>query len=118
MDKLQQKYRNDNLAPDELRRLRKEVNSMSDDRLEDSLREAWKSVEASSSDAHRLDELKMRIDQRLFPSHRVVPLYWKVLWIAAAVFLPLFMIVTVYLYQVNTALSQKDFVALQVRENR
>ena len=38
MDKLQQKYRNDNLTPDELRRLREEVNSMSDDRLEDSLR--------------------------------------------------------------------------------
>ena len=70
MDKLQQKYRNDNLTPDELRRLREEVNSMSDDRLEDSLREAWESAEASSSDARRLDELKMRIDQRLFPSHR------------------------------------------------
>ena len=62
MDKLQQKYRNDNLTPDELRRLREEVNSMSDDRLEDSLREAWESAEASSSDAHRLDELKMRIE--------------------------------------------------------
>lgn len=60
MDKLQQKYRNDNLTPDELRRLREEVNSMSDDRLEDSLREAWESAEASSSDTHRLDELKMR----------------------------------------------------------
>lgn len=111
MDKLQQKYRNDNLTPDELRRLREEVNSMSDDRLEDSLREAWESAEASSSDTHRLDELKMRIDQRLFPSHRVVPLYWKVLRIAAAVLLPLFMIATVYLYQENTVLSQKDFVA-------
>lgn len=111
MDKLQQKYRNDNLTPDELRRLREEVNSMSDDRLEDSLREAWESAEASSSDARRLDELKMRIDQRLFPSHRVVPLYWKVLRIAAAVLLPLFMIATVYLYQENTVLSQKDFVA-------
>ena len=111
MDKLQQKYRNDNLTPDELRRLREEVNSMSDNRLEDSLREAWEFAEASSSDAHRLDELKMRIDQRLFPSHRVVPLYWKVLRIAAAVLLPLFMIATVYLYQENTVLSQKDFVA-------
>lgn len=111
MDKLQQKYRNDNLTPDELRRLREEVNSMSDDRLEDSLREAWESAEASSSDAHRLDELKVRIDQRLFSSHRVVPLYWKVLRIAAAVLLPLFMIATVYLYQENAVLSQKDFVA-------
>ena len=55
MDKLQQKYRNDNLTPDELRRLREEVK--------------------------------------------------------AAVLLPLFMIATVYLYQENTVLSQKDFVA-------
>ena len=47
MDKLQQKYRNDKLTPDELRFLRKEVNSMSDNHLEDSLREAWDSAEAS-----------------------------------------------------------------------
>lgn len=111
MDELEQKYRNDKLNPDELKRLREEVNSMSDDRLEDSLREAWESAEVSSSDADRLDELKVRIDQQLFPSHRVVPLYWKVLRIAAAVLLPLFMIATVYLYQENTVLSQKDFVA-------
>lgn len=111
MDELEQKYRNDKLNPDELKRLREEVNSMSDDRLEDSLREAWESAEASPSDADRLDELKVRIDQLLFPSHRVVPLYWKVLRIAAAVLLPLFMIATVYLYQENTVLSQKDFVA-------
>lgn len=111
MDELEQKYRNDKLNPDELKRLREEVNSMSDNRLEDSLREAWESAEASPSDADRLDELKVRIDQQLFPSHRVVPLYWKVLRIAAAVLLPLFMIATVYLYQENTVLSQKDFVA-------
>ena len=41
MDELQQKYRNDNLTPDELRRLREEVTSISDDRLEDSLLEPW-----------------------------------------------------------------------------
>lgn len=111
MDKLQQKYRNDKLTPDELRFLREEVNSMSDNHLEDSLREAWDSAEASSSDAHRLDVLKSRIDQQLFPSNRVVPIYWKVLRIAVAVFLPLFMIATVYLYRENTVLSQKDFVA-------
>ena len=110
MDKLQQKYRDGNLTPDELSRLREEVNSMSDDRLEDSLHEAWKSAEASSRDVHRLNELKVRIGQQLFPSHQVVPLYWKVLRIAAAVLLPLFMIATVYLYQENTILSQKDFV--------
>lgn len=111
MDNLEQKYRNDRLTPDELRRLREEVNSVSDDRLEDSLRETWEAAEASPTEAHRLDELKVRIDQRLFPPHRVVPLYWKVLRIAAAVLLPLFMIATVYLYQENTSLSQKDFVA-------
>ena len=111
MDELQQKYRNDSLTPGELRRLREEVNSMSDDRLEDSLREAWELAEDSPTDAHRLDALKERIDRRLFSSHRVVPLYWKVLRIAAAILLPLLMITTVYLYQENAVLSQKDFVA-------
>ena len=111
MDNLEQKYRNDSLTPDELRCLREKVNSVSDDRLEDSLRETWEAVEASSADIHRLGKLKERIDELLFPAKRIVPLYWKVLRIAAAILLPLFMIATVYLYQENTVLSQKDFVA-------
>lgn len=111
MDNLEQKYRNDRLTPGELKRLREDVNSASDDRLEDSLREAWEAAEASSADVHRLDKLKERIDERLFPTKRIVPLYWKVLRIAAAVLLPFFMITTIYLYQENTDLSQQDFVA-------
>lgn len=111
MDNLEQKYRNDSLTPDELRCLREKVNLVSDDRLEDSLRETWEAVEASSADIYRLSKLKERIDEQLFPTKRIVPLYWKVLRIAAAVLLPLFMIATVYLYQENTVLSQKDFVA-------
>ncbi len=111
MDNLEQKYRNDSLTPDELKCLREEVNSASDDRLEDSLRETWEVAEASLVDVRRLDELKVRIDEQLFPAKRIVSLYRKVLRIAAAVLLPLFMIATVYLYQENTVLSQKDFVA-------
>ena len=111
MDNLEQKYRNDSLTPDELRCLREKVNLVSDDRLEDSLRETWEAVEASSADIYRLGKLKERIDEQLFPTKRIVPLYWKVLRIAAVVLLPLFMIATVYLYQENTVLSQKDFVA-------
>lgn len=111
MDKLEQKYKNDNLTIGELKRLREAVNSMADDRLEDSLRNAWESAEASPADAHRLDELKKRIDKRLFPIKRGVPLYQKILRIAATVLLPLFMLATLYLYQENTALAQQDFVA-------
>ncbi len=111
MDKLEQKYKNDSLTTGELKRLREAVNSMADDRLEDSLRNAWESAEASPADAHRLDELKKRIDKRLFPIKRGVPLYQKILRIAATVLLPLFMLATLYLYQENTALAQQDFVA-------
>lgn len=111
MDELEQKYRNDKLNPDELKRLREAVRSMSEDRLEDSLREAWESAEASPGDARRLDELKGRIDRQIFPVKRVVPLYLKVFRIAAAILLPLFMLATVYLYRENTTLAQQDFVA-------
>lgn len=111
MDKFEEKYRNNNLTPDELKRLREEVNAMSDDRLEESLREAWASAEASSADVRRLDELKERIDRQIFSSVRSVPLYQRMLRIAAAVLLPLFMIATVYLYQENTVLATKEFVA-------
>lgn len=111
MNKLQQKYLKENLTPDELRSLREEINSMSDDCLENSMREAWELAEASSADTHRLDELKLQIDQQLFTSYKVVTLYRKALRIAAVILLPLFIIATIYLYRENAALSQKDFVA-------
>ena len=89
MDKLEQKYRNDNLTPEELKRLREEVNSTGNARLEDSLRETWEAAEVSPADTLCLDELKAKIDKRLFSAKHIVPLYWKVLRIAAAVLLPL-----------------------------
>ena len=111
MDNLEQKYRNDNLTPEELKRLREEVNSASNARLEDSLRETWEAAEVSPADTLCLDELKAKIDKRLFSAKHIVPLYWKVLRIAAAVLLPLLIIATGYLYQENTTLSHQDFVA-------
>lgn len=110
MNELEQKYRDNSLTPDELKRLREITNSMSDTQLEDSLREVWKATEASPADTCHLDELKERIDKQLFPAKRVMPLYRQVLRIAATVLLPLFMIATFYLYQQNAALSQKEFV--------
>lgn len=107
---LEQKYRKDSLTPDELRQLREKVNSTSDACLEDSLQEAWDTVEDSQADSQRLEELKMRIDRQLFSSGHVMPFYLKVLRIAAAILLPLFMITTIYLYQENATLSEQDFV--------
>lgn len=107
---LEQKYRKDSLTPDELRQLREKVNSTSDACLEDSLQEAWDTVEVSQADSQRLEELKMRIDRQLFSSGHVMPFYLKVLRIAAAILLPLFMITTIYLYQENATLSEQDFV--------
>lgn len=85
MDNLENKYRNDSLTPDELRRLREKVNSVSNSRLGDSFREAWETVESSSANVYRLGKLKERIDERLFPAKRIVPLYWKVLRMAAVI---------------------------------
>lgn len=110
MDKLEQKYRNDSMTPDELKRLREAVNLMGDDRLEDSLREIWESTEIPSAEVQRLDELKKRIDGQLFPGKHSIPFYRRALRIVAAVLLPLFMITTIYLYQENTILAQKDFI--------
>lgn len=111
MDKLEQKYRNDRLTPDELKQLREAVNSTNDEHLEDFLRKAWESAEASPDDTRCLDELKMRIDRQISSPVRVISFYRKVLRVAAAVLLPLFMIATGYLYQENNTLSQKEFVA-------
>lgn len=111
MDKLELKYKNDRLTPDELKQLREKINSMSDNSLEDSLREAWESTEASPTDTKYLDKLKIQIDRRISSPVHVIPFYWKVIGIAAAVLLPIFMIATGYLYQKNAVLSQKEFVA-------
>lgn len=111
MNQLEQKYRNDTLTPDELVRLRQEVNAASDARLEEPLRAAWEAAEASPEDGPALDELKRRIDRRAFgPEKRLRPLYLRLAKIAAAVLLPLLIASTAWLYRENTQLAEQNFV--------
>lgn len=110
MDKLEQKYINNNLTSEELKTLREEVNMRTEKELEDSLRLAWHSVQESSSETHELTKIKRTIDERLFHTVRVVPIYMKLIQIAAIILFPIFMITTIYLYRENTKLSSNDFI--------
>lgn len=111
MNGLEQKYRNDTLTPDELAQLRQQVNAMSDDRLEESLREAWEAAEDCPADGPALDELKKRIDRLAFPpERRLRPLYLKLAGVAAAVLFLLMAGTTAWLYRENRQLSEQDFV--------
>lgn len=111
MNGLEQKYRNDTLTPDELAQLRQQVNAMSNDRLEESLREAWEAAEDCPADEAALDGLKKRIDRLAFPpERRLRPLYLKLAGVAAAVLFLLLAGATAWLYRENRQLSEQDFV--------
>lgn len=111
MSKLEEKYRNSYLTLEELRCLREEVNSMSDEQLEESLRKTWELTEVSSVESRDLDKLKNKIDNKIFSQKHTIPLYVKVLRIAAVILLPILLVSTIYLYRENTLLGQKEFVA-------
>jgi ferric-dicitrate binding protein FerR (iron transport regulator) len=114
MDTLGHKYRDDTLSAEELRQLRDEVNAMSDEELGQDLQPAWmdEEVDTSSVDNERMRRLKAKIDASVGgkPSRRVAFLRWG--QVAAAVLLPVFVVLTLYLYRENDrVLSQETVVS-------
>lgn len=112
MDKLEKKYRNDSLTPEELFRLRENVNSMTDSQLEVSLRENWDSIEVKSSweDGNHLEILKKNIDRKIISSNKKYSISGRFIRVAAAGLLLVLLSATIYLYQINLELSQQEFV--------
>jgi transmembrane sensor len=110
MEALEEKYRNDNLTVRELSELREQTNASSDEQLEVSMLRHWMDddIDTSNVSSDRILSLKGKIDEKLDMSHSSTPVWRRVIRIAAAVLLPVFILSTLYLYKENTQLASEE----------
>jgi transmembrane sensor len=103
------KYRTSRLTPEELMAYRKEVNTMSDEQLESIMLKTWEgeNIDVSKVEDFSFQKMKKNIDERIgfTSSHR---LWIRVIQMAAAVLLPIFIISTLYLYKESSQLSSEE----------
>ena len=103
MKDLDQKYRNDNLSIEELSKLRNDFNIGNIEKIENVMREHWMNDEIAIADVDdaRINEIKKKIDSRITNPNVFRNNMIKVLKIAAAIMLPVFITISIYLYIEN-----------------
>jgi ferric-dicitrate binding protein FerR (iron transport regulator) len=113
MDNLIDKYRKDELTPEELLELKRNANSITDEGLETQIQASWldDDIETSSIDDKTMDKLKdnidVLIDRKRFRVRSLVR--WS--RIVAAILLPVSILCAIYFYQENNLiLSEEMFV--------
>lgn len=111
MNNLEDKYRKDTLSPAELKSLREEVNAMSDKELEQRLYQSWeKEEDYSFVENKRIVEIKAKIDAAIGKKRSIAPLFIHFGQIAAAILLPVFVALSVYLYYENSRITSEEMV--------
>jgi transmembrane sensor len=109
MEDLEKKYRNDSLTVNELSELREQVNASSDEQLSVSALEHWMNgdIDTSRINSDRIRTIKEKIDEQI-DDERPSFAWKKVIQIAAAILLPIFILSTVYLYRENNQLASEE----------
>lgn len=119
MKELERKYRKDQLSVEELRLLRAHVNAMSDQDIEKEMYEVWMDEEPDLDiefTKERSDRLKQRIDAQIDVLAEKVnrPSYWllmnRIARVAAILLLPVFVVLTIYLYQENGRMASEEMI--------
>ena len=119
MKELERKYRKDQLSVEELRLLRAHVNAMSDQDIEKEMYEVWMDEEPDLDiefTKERSDRLKQRIDAQIDVSAEKVnrPSDWllmnRIARVAAILLLPVFVVLTIYLYQENGRMASEEMI--------
>jgi ferric-dicitrate binding protein FerR (iron transport regulator) len=108
MNTLEHKYRDDSLSAEELRLLKEEINSMTDEDIGQQIRSAWmdEEIDTTAVDPGRMIRLKAVIDDRIASfggkekmKRNAALLRWG--QVAAVVLLPLFVLLSASLYYKN-----------------
>jgi ferric-dicitrate binding protein FerR (iron transport regulator) len=113
MGNLINKYRKDELTTEELFELRKDVNSMTDEEVEQQFHSVWRDedMDMSSVDTALIDKIKSNIDAVIGRKRSGISLFIRWSQIAAAVLLPIAILSAVYFYRENSLiLSEEMFV--------
>lgn len=112
MNDLIRKYKKDELTSEELSELRGVLNSVENQELEELILDDWlqEDIDTSSVNDGQLQRIKGRID--LATDKKVNRFALLIHWtqIAAAVLLPVFVIISLYLYRENTILLSREIV--------
>ncbi|MDR2811295.1 MAG: FecR domain-containing protein [Tannerellaceae bacterium] len=110
MNMLGQKYRDDSLSAEELQLLKDEINTLSDTEIEQQIRPAWMEEEIHTSTVgnERMIRLKAAIDSIIGkkPAGQT-PLLHRI-QMAAAVLLPVFILLSFYLYRENSRMLSHE----------
>lgn len=120
MMNLEQKYRQDRLAPNELNELRTKVNSTSDEILVETMRNEWvyDDIDVSHVDMQRIDRLKRSIDRKINRKSFIHSRFFKWIQVAAIILLPMSIATIWYLYKESNQLSSEEMaVATGVGEH-
>lgn len=120
MDKLENKYRKDELSPQELLELRHKVNSMTDSEIEQQMHEDWifNEIDTSHVDDQQMKRVKSNIDKAIRRNPVVLSLFIRWGQIAAALLLPISMAWSIYLYHENNVLLSEEMIVSTARGER
>jgi ferric-dicitrate binding protein FerR (iron transport regulator) len=110
MNKLIYKYEKGMLTPDELSELKITLNAMPDAEAERLLYEAWldDDTDASSVDDGLIDRIKDNINIAIGRRRSGMSLFLRWGQIAAAALLPVFILLSVYLYRENSHIASEE----------
>jgi ferric-dicitrate binding protein FerR (iron transport regulator) len=112
MEDLQHKYRKGQLSSEELSSLREEVNHSTDDEITIGLHDIWMNEEIDTSHVNSLqmDKMKKRIDRKTkveSPSYLFIR---RIIQLAVAVLLPIFILTTFYFQKENNRLTSSEII--------
>lgn len=112
MNNLIKKYRIDELTPEDLSELKGTVNPMKNQDLEKLILDDWlhEEIDTSSVDEERLKKIHAQIDQEVGKKSNRFSLFFRWTQITAAILLPVFILLSFYLYHENTILLAKEIV--------
>lgn len=120
MKELEYKYRNDELSPGELQELRDRVNSMADAEIEQEMYHVWmrEEMDDTSVSSERMDKIKERIEKSIKEEKTGGLRFIRIVQIAAAVLLPVFITLSGYLYYENRQIAAEEMIVSTARGER
>ena len=103
MKKLETKYRNDELSPAELQELRNRIKSMSDYEIGEEMYQTWmnEKIDVTSVPDKQIDKIKAQIENSIKEEKSNGFGFSRIIQIAATILLPVFIILSGYLYYEN-----------------
>ena len=120
MDNLKHKYRKDELSSEELLELRRQVNDMSDSEIEQEMYNAWlnNDIDTTGIEDERMNRIKKNIDIAIKKERTGLLLFIHWGRRVAAILLPVFILISFYLYHQNSLIISDEMTVSTARGER